>query len=111
MFYHQVYAQIVNNKVKNLIVCKTFEVADMITKKTFGKNAFVVEATYYDCDIDDTYKNEKFYDKDGNERHYKGNEAENIAKLETENEQLKKQTSEDNDSILDLDYRVTMLEG
>jgi uncharacterized protein (DUF2344 family) len=30
--------------------------------------------------------------------------------LKQENEQLKKQTSEDNDSILDLDYRVTMLE-
>ena len=35
----------------------------------------------------------------------------NIEALKTENEQLKKQTSEDNDSILDLDYRVTMLEG
>lgn len=111
MFYHQVYAQILNQKVKNLIVCKSFEMADMVTKNTYGKTAFVVEATYYDCDINDTYKDEKFYDDKGNERHYKGTEAENISILQEENIMLKKQTSEDNETILDHEFRLMELEG
>lgn len=111
MFHHQIYAQIKNEKVLNIIVCANYEIANEVTRKTYGKESLAVECTYWDCAIGDTFRKNVFYSPDGVERQYKGSEVENIDALQKENEQLRKQAIEDNDSILDLDFRVTMLEG
>lgn len=104
MFYHQVYAQIKDNLVQNIIVCNNYEMANTLARNTYGEDAIAVECTYWACGIGDTYRDNAFYDSDGNARAYKGSEAENIAKLESENTKLNEQVSEDNDSILDLMY-------
>lgn len=110
MIYHQIFAEIQNEEVKNIIVCKDYMVANQLAQKTYGKDAIAVDCTFYDCAIGDTYKNNTFYDSDGNERKYWGNEIENINTLQQENEQLKKQTSEDNRTILDHEFRLMELE-
>lgn len=123
MFYHQVYAQISDTRVMNIVVCTDFEMANLIAKKIYGNDAIAVDCTYWACAIGDKYENGAFYDKDGNEREYKGSEAENISKLKQqvnedndtiidlmyENDVLKDQVEEDNDAILDIDYRVSQL--
>ena len=111
MFHHQVFAQIKNEKVENIIVCANYQMANTLAKKVYGKDAISVECTYWDCAIGDTYRDNTFYDKEGNKRNYIGTEEENIKQLQTENEELKRQSYEDNDAILDLDYRVSVLEG
>ena len=124
MFYHQIYAQIQNNIVCNIIVCRDYNTANMLAKNIYGKEAFSVECTYWACAIGDKYENNKFYSPNGELREYKGSEAENISKLETqvsedndtildlmyENDKLKDQVNEDNNAILDIDYRVSQLE-
>ena len=111
MFYHQVYAIIKDSIVKNIIVCKNYEIANIIARNTYGNDAIAIDCTHWNCAINDRYENNKFYDKDGNERVYIGDEIENINKLKVENEQLKQQTSEDNETILDHEFRLMELEG
>ena len=124
MFYHQVFAQINNSIVQNIIVCRDYNTANVLSKNLYGKDAIAVECTYWDCSIADKYENGKFYSPDNVERQYKGTEVENINSLQQqvsedndtildlmyENDLLKDQVEEDNDSLLDLDYRVSQLE-
>lgn len=124
MFHHQVYAQISNSKVMNICVCSNYEMANLVTRKTYGNDAIAVDCTYWACCIGDIYEDGVFKDPDGNKREYKGSEAENIAVLQRqvsddndtildlmyENDLLKDQVSEDNDAILDIDFRVSQLE-
>lgn len=131
MFYHIIYAQILDKKVKNIIVCNDIEMANILARNTYGQDAIAVECTYWACQIGDTYENNKFISPEGEEREYKGSEAENIEKLEYENiglktqlsedneamlnmayelDEAKDQIAEDNETILDIDYRVSLLE-
>lgn len=131
MFYHQVYAEIQDKKVKNIIVCNNYEMANQLARNNYGEEAIAVDCTYWACQVGDTYENGGFIDENGNLREYKGSEAENISKLELENKALKNQISEDNEtmldmafdldtvkdenselneSILDIDFRVSQLE-
>lgn len=106
MFYHQVYAEINGNEVKNIIVCNNYEMANILARNTYGEEAIAIDCTYWACQIGDTYKNNRFYSPDGNEREYKGSEAENITKLENENTELNEQLSSDNETILDLSFEL-----
>lgn len=111
MIYHQIFAKIKDNIVKELMMCNSYEMANIVARKTYGKDALAVEVTFWECQIGDTYRNNKFYSPEGKERQYWGNEIENIEKLKSENEHLKKQTSEDNETILDHEFRLMELEG
>ena len=106
MFYHQVYAEIDNKKVKNIMVCNNYEMANVLARNTYGNNAIAVECTYWACGIGDTYLNGAFYDSQGNIREYIGSEAENISKLTADNAQLKSQLSEDNETMLDMAFEL-----
>ena len=106
MFYHQVYAEILNKKVKNIMVCNNYEMANILARNTYGQDAVAVECTYWACAIGDTYENNRFISPEGKEREYKGSEAENIEKLELENTQLNRQVSEDNETMLNMAYEL-----
>lgn len=106
MFYHQVYAEILDKKVKNIIVCNNYEMANILARNTYGQDAIAVECTYWACAIGDTYENNQFISPEGDEREYKGSEAENIEKLKIENTQLNRQVSEDNETMLDMAYEL-----
>ena len=111
MFYHQIYAQIVDTTVVNIIVARETEIANLVTRKQYGDEALAIECTYWDCAIGDTYRDGVFYDSEGDQRQYKGDEIENINELQRENAKLKAQTSEDNETLLDHEFRLMELEG
>ncbi len=106
MFHHQVYAEIYNEEVKNIIVCSNYEMANVLARNAYGNSAIAVECTYWACGAGDTYGNGKFYDPQGNEREYKGSEAENITNLENENIALRSQLRDDNETMLDIAFEL-----
>ncbi len=124
MFHHQVYAQIRDSQVLNIVVCANYEMANLVARQTYGESAIAVDCTYWACEIGDTFRDNTFYDQQGNQREYKGSEVENITVLQQqvsddndtiidlmyENDKLKDQVEEDNDAILEIDYRVSQLE-
>lgn len=61
MIVHQVYAQIFEEEVKNIIVCDNYELANYIARATYGDTAFAVDCLQYLCGIGDSYRNGKFY--------------------------------------------------
>lgn len=55
------YAQIYEEQVKNIIVCDNYEMANYITRATYGDTAFAVDCTQYPCAIGHKYHNNAFW--------------------------------------------------
>lgn len=60
MIVHQIYAEIFENEVKNIIVCDNYETANWLAKASYGEDAFAVDCLQYPCSIGDKYSNENF---------------------------------------------------
>lgn len=107
MIVHQVFAQIFEEKVKNIIVCDSPSMADYLAKATYGETAFAVDCTYMECAIGCRYSNGRFYKlmEDGSESLLKiiPTEKESIVALTDENNRY-------SDYIIDMDYRLSLLE-
>jgi len=69
MIVHQVFAQIFDEKVQNVIVCDNYEMANWITRASYGDTAFAVDCLCYPCQPGNGYRNNSFYriDEDGTE--------------------------------------------
>lgn len=61
MIVHQIFAQIYEEKVQNIIVCENYTMANWLAQQAYGEDAFAVECTQFACTIGDTYKNGVFY--------------------------------------------------
>lgn len=61
MWCNQIFSQISENVIKNIIVCDNFEMANYLARCTYGDVAFAVDTTLYPIRIGDTYDNGKFY--------------------------------------------------
>ena len=92
MIVHQVFAEISNETVQNVMVCDNYELANYIARCTYGDEAFAVDCLQYPCGIGDKYRDGKFYrvDKDGTETEieYVPTQEQQVAVLQNENEQL-----------------------
>ena len=64
MVVHQVFAHILDNKIKNVIVCDNYEVANQLARSIYGQNAIAVECTQYPCGIGDFYIDNAFHYRD-----------------------------------------------
>ena len=64
MVVHQVFAHILDNKIKNVIVCYNYEVANQLARSIYGQNAIAVECTQYPCGIGDFYIDNSFHYRD-----------------------------------------------
>ena len=64
MVVHQVFAHILDNKIKNVIVCDNYEVANQLARSIYGQNAIAVECTQYPCGIGDFYIDKSFHYRD-----------------------------------------------
>ena len=64
MVVHQVFAHILDNKIKNAIVCDNYEVANQLARSIYGQNAIAVECTQYPCGIGDFYIGNSFHYRD-----------------------------------------------
>ena len=103
------FALIKGYEIKNIICSvngKTanYETANQIARETYGQDAIAIDCTYYQVGIGDIYKDNQFINKETNEPcEYLGTDEENIEILKKENELYL-------DTILDLDYRLQLLE-
>ncbi|WP_333648352.1 hypothetical protein [Lacrimispora sp.] len=61
MIVHQVFAQIYNEEIKNIIVCNDYEMANWLTRASYGDEAFAVDCLQYPCGIGDKYCDGIFY--------------------------------------------------
>lgn len=69
MIVHQVYAEICDDTVQNIMVCDNYEMANYISRATYGDQAFAVDCLQYPCSIGDKYHSGRFWhiDEEGNE--------------------------------------------
>lgn len=61
MIVHQIFAQIHEEKVQNIIVCDNYEMANWLARATYGDEAFAVDCLQYPCGIGDKYREGFFY--------------------------------------------------
>lgn len=107
MWCNQIFAEIHENKVMNIIVCDNYEMANYLARCTYGEEAFAVDTTLYPLAIGDVHENGRFYHVSGD-----GTRAEVLRNL-TEKEQILYLTTENEaltEAVVDLDYRQCMAE-
>lgn len=61
MIVHQVFAQIFNETVQNVMVCDNYELANYLARAVYGDTAFAVDCLQYPCQIGDKYIDSTFY--------------------------------------------------
>lgn len=106
MFCHEVYALINNEKVKELALVNSYEMANILARKRYGDDSIAIFCSYWRCYVGDIYRDGKFYDEKGNERQYEGSEIENINQLKTENNGLKQEATDNLEQLLDTQFEL-----
>lgn len=66
MVVHQVFAQIFEEELKNIIVCDNYEMANWLSRAAYGDTAFSVDCFQYPCRAGDRYRDGIFYRMDEN---------------------------------------------
>lgn len=61
MIVHQLFAQIYDGIVQNVIVCDNYEMANYLARASYGDVAFAVDCLQYPCGIGDHYHNGAFW--------------------------------------------------
>lgn len=68
---HPTYALIKDERIKNVIKCDNYEVANQLARSEYGQDAIGVDCSQYLCGIGDFFVNNTFYsktlDENGNE--------------------------------------------
>lgn len=107
MIVHQVYAQIYNETVQNVIVCDNYELANRLARACYGADAFSVDCLQYPCSPGDAYRDGIFYHKneDGTET-----VIEYVPTQEQQVAELKAAENETDEYNVDLDFRLSCLE-
>lgn len=92
MIVHEVFAQISDGEVKNIIVCDNYPTADYLTKCVYGNEAYAVDCLQYACGIGDKYHDGTFYHvgEDGTETAipYTPTQEQQVSALQSENNEL-----------------------
>ncbi len=99
MAVHEVYAQIWEGKVQNIIVCDNYEMANYLSRMSYGEDSFAVECSRYACALGDLYHDGAFWRKDPetgeeSEVRYIPTSEEQVAALEAENAALQQQVTD-----------------
>ena len=94
MTVHEVYAQIWEGKVQNIIVCDNYEMANYLSRMSYGE-----EGSRYACTLGDLYHDGAFWRQDpetGEESEVKRipTSEEQVARLEAENAVLQQQVTD-----------------
>lgn len=93
MIVHQVFAQIYQEEVKNIVVCDSYEMANWLARATYGENALAVDCLQYPCVQGDKYRNGIFYHTDLDTKkemiiEYVPTQEQQVQDLKAENEDL-----------------------
>lgn len=87
----RVWAFIYRSEVKNVIVCDTYPVADMLAKTALGDEAFAIEVTQIPTGIGHSFIDGMFKDLNGNVVDPLPTAEQEVVTLKAENEDLKLQ--------------------
>lgn len=96
MVAHNVYAQIYKGIVQNTIICEEYELANELSRASYGDGAFAVDCLQYPCQIGDRYHDGIFFRVvEGEEIPIKcvPTQEEQVAMLDVENAALKEQVT------------------
>lgn len=93
MIVHEVFAQISEGEVKNVMVCENYPMADYLTKCTYGSEAFAVDCLQWPCRIGDRYHDGFFWrvDQDTGEEsmiEYVPTQEQQVRVLQAEKDEL-----------------------
>lgn len=93
MIVHQIFAQIFEGEIKNIMVCDNYELANWISRATYGGTATAVDCLQYPCAIGDKYHDGQFWRTDpetGEEKpiEYIPTQEQQVQQLAAENEEL-----------------------
>lgn len=93
MIVHEVFAQISEGEVKNVMVCENYPMADYLTKCTYGSEAFAVDCLQWPCRIGDRYHDGFFWrvDQDTGEEsmiEYVPTQEQQVRELRAEKDEL-----------------------
>lgn len=92
MIVHEVFAQISEGIVQNIMVCADYELANYLTRCTYGEEAFAVDCLQYACSPGDSYRDGKFYisNDDGTETEipYTPTQEQQVATLQSLNDEM-----------------------
>ena len=99
MAVHEVYAQIWEGKVQNIIVCDNYEMANYLSRMSYGEEGYAVECSRYACMLGDLYHDGAFWREDPesgeeSEVRYIPTSGEQMAALEAENAALLRQVTD-----------------
>lgn len=87
MYYQRIFAQIFEDTVQNVIVCEDYEMANYLSKATYGEKAIAVECNQYKVWAGCKYKEGIFYLEDGETAaEYIPSQEEEMKRMEEENE-------------------------
>lgn len=108
MIVHQIFAQIVGEDIKNIMVCDNYELANQLSRMVYGDEAYAEECTQYPVGIGDKFINRTFYFKDGVTIVPRRNTAEEDAQeARAKTDALADQQAE---IAVDTDYRLSLIE-
>ena len=92
MIVHQIFAEIYEETVQNIMVCDNYELANYISRCTYGDEAFAVDCLQYPCSIGDKYHDNRFWhiNEDGEETAvaYVPTEEQEVQILKADNEEI-----------------------
>jgi hypothetical protein len=98
VFAHQNFAQVKDNEIINIMVCENYELANQLTRMTYGDDAWAWDCNLYPVSKGDKCIDRVFYFKDG---------VTPIPRIPTEEERIAALTQEN----ASLTERVTLAES
>ena len=111
MIVHEIFAQICDGEVKNIMVCDNYPTADYLTKCVYGDEAYAVDCLQYACCIGDKYHDGAFYrvGEDGTETAipYKPTQKQQVTDLENQLTEAQMALTEQYEANLSLEEEVT----
>lgn len=95
MIAQQTYAQIYNGEIKAVCNAENYEDANRVARCVYGDDAIAVYCNQYLCKEGDKYIDGVFYEADGvTPIEYIPTQEQEIAQLQAENKQLRRETQE-----------------
>lgn len=107
MWCNQIFSLISEERIKNIIVCDNYEIANQIARLHYGNEAMAVDTTHYPVSIGNKYIDETFINDDGIIIERNPTEQEEIQLLKNTYNKLEIRQIE---SELESDFRISMVE-
>lgn len=111
MVVHQIFAQILDSKIENLILAETYGIADQITKVQYGETAFVVDATQYPISPGYQYIDSEFIDLNGNVVKRTNTAEEDARYAHVIAKELQEQIAEQDELLLETNINLLLLQN